>query len=131
VAEGERVPGSPLVLAGWMAWGDARTRRIPNYLTLATALSGLGFQFGAHGWPGLGQGCLGLCVGFALLIGFFLKGGMGAGDVNPWQPWGPGWGLLPPCIFSFIWAFPGYPSSFFSYGAGGILRPKSVGGGPS
>jgi prepilin peptidase CpaA len=72
----------PFLLACWMAWGDARTRRIPNYLTLLAALSGLGFQFGAHGWPGLGQGLLGLCVGFSLLIGFFLKGGMGAGDVK-------------------------------------------------
>jgi hypothetical protein len=34
----------PLVLACWMACGDARTRRIPNYLTLATALAGLGFN---------------------------------------------------------------------------------------
>ena len=72
----------PLVLACWMAWGDAHTRRIPNYLTLLAALSGLGFQFGAHGWPGLGQGLLGLCGGFVLMIGFYLKGGMGAGDIK-------------------------------------------------
>jgi prepilin peptidase CpaA len=72
----------PLALAGWMAWGDVRGRRIPNYLTLGTALAGLGFQFGTHGWPGLGQGLLGLGLGFALLIVFYLKGGMGAGDVK-------------------------------------------------
>ena len=24
----------PLLLAAWIAWGDVRTRRIPNYLTL-------------------------------------------------------------------------------------------------
>lgn len=72
----------PLLLASWMAWGDARSRRIPNYLTLTAALSGLGFQFGAHGWSGLGQGVLGLGVGFALMVGFYLKGGMGAGDVK-------------------------------------------------
>ena len=72
----------PLALACWMAWGDIRSRRIPNYLTLGTALAGLGFQFGTQGWYGLGQGLLGLGLGFALLIGFYLKGGMGAGDVK-------------------------------------------------
>jgi len=73
---------APLLLAGWMAWGDARTRRIPNYLTLGTALAGLGFQLGTSGWTGLWQGFLGLCVGFSLMIAFYLKGGMGAGDVK-------------------------------------------------
>jgi prepilin peptidase CpaA len=72
----------PLALACCMAWGDVRRRRIPNYLTLGTALAGLGFQFGTQGWPGLGQGLLGLGLGLALLIGFYLKGGMGAGDVK-------------------------------------------------
>jgi prepilin peptidase CpaA len=72
----------PLFLACWMAWGDVRSRRIPNYLTLGTALAGLGFQFGTQGWYGLGQGLLGLILGFALLIVFYLKGGMGAGDVK-------------------------------------------------
>lgn len=73
---------APLLLAAWMAWRDVRTRRIPNYLTLGTALAGLGFQFGAHGWAGLTQGFLGLGLGFALMIGFYLKGGLGAGDVK-------------------------------------------------
>jgi prepilin peptidase CpaA len=107
----------PLVLACWMAWGDVRTRRIPNYLTLATALAGLGFQLGAHGWAGLGQGFLGLCVGFALLIGLFLKGGMGAGDVKALAALGAWLGPLPtlylfiymglsgiPLIIYFLWS---------------------------
>ncbi len=92
----------PLFLACWMAWGDARTRRIPNYLTLTTALAGLGFQFGAHGWAGLGQGFLGLCVGFVLLIGFFLKGGMGAGDVKALAALGAWLGPLS-TIYLFIY----------------------------
>ncbi|MEJ2069057.1 MAG: hypothetical protein P8X58_01400 [Syntrophobacterales bacterium] len=49
-----------LALACWMAWGNVRRRRIPNYLTPGTALAGLGFQFGTQGWYGLGQGLLGL-----------------------------------------------------------------------
>lgn len=72
----------PLILAVWMAWGDVRTRRIPNYLTLGTALAGLGFQLGTQGLSGLWQGFLGMVLGFALMIAFYLKGGMGAGDVK-------------------------------------------------
>lgn len=72
----------PLLLSVWMAWWDLRARRIPNYLTFGTALAGLGFQAGLHGLPGLGDGLLGLVLGFALLILFYIKGGMGAGDVK-------------------------------------------------
>lgn len=86
---------APLILAVWMAWGDIRSRRIPNYLTLGTALAGLGFQLGGLGLAGLGQGFLGLLLGLVLMLPFYLKGGMGAGDVKalaalgawlgPWQ----------------------------------------------
>ncbi len=65
-----------------MAWGDVKARRIPNYLTFGTALAGLGFQTGMHGWAGLAGGLGGLALGFALLIGFYILGGMGAGDVK-------------------------------------------------
>lgn len=72
----------PLLLSFWMAWGDIRTQRIPNYLTLGTAVAGLGFQLGFHGWGGLGSGFLGLILGFGLLIIPYLLRGMGAGDVK-------------------------------------------------
>jgi prepilin peptidase CpaA len=72
----------PLLLSIWMAWGDVRTQRIPNYLTLGTAMAGLGFQLGFHGWGGLWSGFLGLALGFGLLIGPYLLRGMGAGDVK-------------------------------------------------
>jgi prepilin peptidase CpaA len=72
----------PLVLTVWIAWGDLRTRRIPNYLTLGTAVAGLAFNGIAHGLPGLVTGILGLLLGFACLILPYLWGGMGAGDVK-------------------------------------------------
>ncbi len=72
----------PLLLSIWMAWGDIRTQRIPNYLTLGTAMAGLGFQLGFHGWGGLWSGFLGLALGFGLLILPYLLRGMGAGDVK-------------------------------------------------
>ncbi|MGA8141041.1 MAG: A24 family peptidase [Desulfobaccales bacterium] len=72
----------PLLFALAMGWNDARTRRIPNYLTLSCALAGLGYQLGFHGLAGLTDGLLGMVLGFGLLILFYLKGGMGAGDVK-------------------------------------------------
>ena len=72
----------PLLFALWMAWHDARTNRIPNYLTLGGVLAGLGYQLGSHGWTGLADGFLGMGLGFALLILFYWKGGLGAGDVK-------------------------------------------------
>jgi prepilin peptidase CpaA len=72
----------PLLIALAMAWIDMRTNRIPNYLTLGCALSGLGYQLGFSGWTGLADGFLGMVVGFALLIFFYWKQGLGAGDVK-------------------------------------------------
>jgi prepilin peptidase CpaA len=72
----------PTAIALWMAVGDLRTRRIPNYLTLGTALAGLAVRLLTDGLPGLADGFLGLLVGFCLLFGFYLAGGMGAGDVK-------------------------------------------------
>ena len=72
----------PLILALWIAWGDLRTRRIPNYLTLSAALTGLAYNLIFNGWPGLTDAFLGLLLGFGLLIIPYLWGGMGAGDVK-------------------------------------------------
>ena len=72
----------PLLLSLGMAGCDLKTRRIPNYLTFGGALGGLGFQLGYHGLPGLLDGLAGLGLGLLLLLGPYLLGGMGAGDVK-------------------------------------------------
>jgi prepilin peptidase CpaA len=72
----------PLLAALAFAWMDLRTRRIPNFLTLGTALAGLGFQWGYGGWGGLVNGFLGLALGFGLLLLPYVLGGVGAGDVK-------------------------------------------------
>jgi prepilin peptidase CpaA len=72
----------PLTLTLWIAWGDLRTRRIPNYLTLGTAVAGLAYNFMSLGLSGLVSGILGMLLGFAFLILPYLWGGMGAGDVK-------------------------------------------------
>ena len=72
----------PLAIALWIAWGDLRTYRIPNFLTIGAALAGLIFQAAFYGLNGLGSGLLGLLLGFFLLFPVYLMGGMGAGDVK-------------------------------------------------
>ncbi len=72
----------PFLLSLWMAAGDVRNRRIPNYLTLGAALTGLAYQTGSHGAAGLVDGFLGMILGFGLLILPFIWGGIGAGDVK-------------------------------------------------
>jgi prepilin peptidase CpaA len=72
----------PFVIALWISWGDLRTRKIPNYLTFGAALAGLAYNLAVSGWGGLGDGLLGLLLGFGFLILPYIMGGMGAGDVK-------------------------------------------------
>ncbi len=61
---------------------DARLRRIPNLLTVPTAIGGLLYHtLAPEGW-GLAASAAGLGVGFLLLLLPFLLGGGGAGDVK-------------------------------------------------
>ena len=61
---------------------DLRMRRIPNYLTVPAAVSGLLYHsFAPAGWgPWVSLG--GFAVGFALLLLPWLAGGSGMGDVK-------------------------------------------------
>ncbi len=61
---------------------DVRTRRIPNWLTGSTAISALLAHLAYGGWASLGTAAAaGLAAGAVMLL-FFLAGGMGAGDVK-------------------------------------------------
>lgn len=61
---------------------DLRMRRIPNYLTVPAAISGLAYHtLAPTGW-GLWVSLAGLGVGFALLLLPWLAGGGGMGDVK-------------------------------------------------
>lgn len=69
---------------------DARTRRIPNWLTGPSIFLGLVLHFVlgswyagfAGGWRALGVAALGGIIGGAVFLLFYLAGGMGAGDVK-------------------------------------------------
>ena len=104
---------SPLLLALFMALGDWRTRRIPNYLTFGGALAGLVFQTVALGWFGSAQAILGWLLGLALLLLPYIYGGMGAGDVKALAALGA-W-LGPKGIFS-VFCYMGLAGGILSLG---------------
>lgn len=92
----------PLLLALGMAWIDVKTNRIPNFLTIGSALAGLAYQLWFHGWAGLVDGFLGIGLGFILLIFFYMKAGLGAGDVKALAALGAWLGHLQ-TLFLFIY----------------------------
>ena len=97
----------PFLLTLWMAWSDTRTHRIPNYLTLGCLLTGLAYQLWVHSWTGLLDGLLGVTLGFTLLIFFYWKGGLGAGDVKALAALGAWLGTLQTLYLFIYMAFAG------------------------
>ena len=70
------------------AVSDLRRAKIPNWLTYSAMVGGLLLHTAQSGISGLSQSAGGLVLGIALLLAFYLLGGMGAGDVkftgSPW-----------------------------------------------
>ena len=71
-----------IAISSVAAMTDIRSRRIPNWLTYSAMLLGVGHHTLANGVQGLLFSAGGLFLGLALLIVFYLAGGMGAGDVK-------------------------------------------------
>ena len=71
-----------LFVAGAACVSDLRTRRIPNVLTFGAAAAAVVFHSAMNGLEGGIASLLGLIVGAALMLGLYLLGGMGAGDVK-------------------------------------------------
>jgi prepilin peptidase CpaA len=62
---------------------DVRTRRIPNVLVLVVAIGGVLFSVATRPLPqALVASGTGVALGFAIWIGFWLAGVIGAGDVK-------------------------------------------------
>ncbi|MGD8394534.1 MAG: A24 family peptidase [Candidatus Eiseniibacteriota bacterium] len=71
-----------LVVAALALATDLADRTIPNALTLPAVVLGLVAQCVVHGPGGLVIGLLGVLIGAGLLLGPFVAGFMGAGDVK-------------------------------------------------
>lgn len=61
---------------------DAWWRKIPNWLTFPAMVGAIALHIGLHGYAGLLFSLEGIGVGIGLLLGFYVLGGMGAGDVK-------------------------------------------------
>ena len=61
---------------------DVRTRRVPNPLTAAVALIGVGIAAAGLGRVGLGLSLAGCLVGQLLMLPGYVIGAMGGGDVK-------------------------------------------------
>lgn len=61
---------------------DLRTRRVPNALTGALAVTGVGFAAAELGPIGLGGALVGCLLGFAFMLPGHVFGATGAGDVK-------------------------------------------------
>ncbi|ERI53974.1 hypothetical protein N878_03045 [Pseudomonas sp. EGD-AK9] len=61
---------------------DLRRHRIPNLLVVLGLVLGLAGQAYAGGVSGLGDGMLGLLIGFGVFLPLYALGGMAAGDVK-------------------------------------------------
>ena len=61
---------------------DLRHRRIPNWLTVSAAITGLIWHVVHSGLAGAGTSLGGFATGFALLLLLWAVGGGGGGDVK-------------------------------------------------
>jgi prepilin peptidase CpaA len=64
------------------AFIDVRHHRVPNSLCLCILVIGITLQAAVEGLSGIMSGFAGLVVGLLALLPFYMRGGMGAGDVK-------------------------------------------------
>lgn len=88
---------------------DLRCHRIPNFLVVLGLALGLAGQVYAGGISGLGDGALGILIGFGVFLPLYALGGMAAGDVK-----------LMAVVGSFMTPHFALWAAFFSLIAGGL-----------
>jgi len=99
-----------LLILALAALTDWRRHRIPNWLTYGALVVGLLLQYLFLHGDGVLTGLKGAGVGLAVLLPFYLTGGMGAGDVK-----------LMAAVGSFIGPMAALTSACFALVAGGCV----------
>lgn len=68
----------------WLAalWTDVKERKIPNGLTGSFAVVGIGLHGVRVGWEGIPAAFIGMGIGLAITLPFYLCRVVGAGDVK-------------------------------------------------
>ena len=61
---------------------DLAKREIPNWIPVTASIGGLAAAGYMAGWRGIGSSLLGLVLGFAAFLLFYVLGGMGGGDIK-------------------------------------------------
>jgi prepilin peptidase CpaA len=78
-------PLMTILLCGMLSlavWSDIHDHRISNWLVVAVLITGLVAQVSVNGPMGILFALGGLAVGLAFFLPFYIRGGMGAGDVK-------------------------------------------------
>ncbi len=75
--------------------------KVHNLLTIPLLLSGVVYHGITGGWAGFAGSVLGSLCGFAILIAFYVLGGMGAGDVKLMAALGA-WLGVPLIVYLFL-----------------------------
>jgi prepilin peptidase CpaA len=101
---------TPLPILGWAAAflffavaSDVHSHRVPNLLTLPALCGALLVSPWIGGAGGLTEALAGAALGFALLVGPYAIGGMGAGDVKALMALGA-WIGAPATLGATAWA---------------------------
>jgi prepilin peptidase CpaA len=69
-------------MLGLAVWSDIHEHRISNWLVIAVLITGLVAQVSANGPMGILFALGGLTAGLLFFLPFYIRGGMGAGDVK-------------------------------------------------
>jgi len=99
-----------LTILVFASWTDFQQHRIPNILSLGGILLGTALHTWILGISGFATGLAGAAVGIGILLPFYLRGGMGAGDVK-----------LMGAVGAFLGPHNAMLATGLSLGAGGLL----------
>ncbi|TWU06074.1 A24 family peptidase [Stieleria varia] len=77
---------------------DLKNRRIPNWLTVAAAITGLSWHAYENGLAGVAASLGGFATGFGVLLVLWLIGGGGGGDVKLMGAVGAWLGAMPTLV---------------------------------